>query len=240
MRICFFGTYTLEEGYPVNRTILQALRTTDAEVTECHTRLWQRPHERWASGRWLLSPFFWLRTLWTYLKLIFKYIKIGPYDLMIVGYLGHQDIFLARLLNLVKGRPVILVAFNSLYETVVEDRRLFSARHPLAKFLHWMDRTSCRLADRVLLDTRAHIDYFVREFHLPSEKFLRVFVGSTLKTSNAITDARLKQDNIFEILFVGTYIPLHGIETILQAAQILKDEPGLRFILGGQGQLYPS
>ena len=240
MRICFFGTYTLEEGYPVNRVILQALRATGVEVIECHASLWQHPRDRWASWGWLSSPFFWMHALWTYLKLIFRYYKVGPYDLMIVGYLGHQDIFLAKLLNFIKGRPVILIAFNSLYETVVQDRRVFSTHHPLALSLHWIDRAACRLADLVLLDTQTHIDYFVREFHLPSDKFLRVFVGSNIKIPHSSATVPSKHDPVFKVLFVGTYIPLHGIETIIQAANILKTEPNLQFTMVGQGQLYPE
>jgi glycosyltransferase involved in cell wall biosynthesis len=240
MRICFFGTYTLEEGYPVNRVILQALRETGVEVVECHASVWDHPRERWSSRGWLLSPLFWIHTLRTYLKLIFKYYKVGRYDLMIVGYLGHQDIFLGKLLNLVKGRPVVLIAFNSLYETVIQDRRLFSARHSFALFLHWIDRAACRLADLVLLDTRAHIDYFVREFRLPSNKFLRVFVGSTLTIPNSDIAVPPKPEPLFKVLFVGTYIPLHGIETIIQAAKLLEGEPNLQFTLVGQGQLYPE
>jgi len=240
MRICFFGTYTLEEGYPVNRVVLQGLKAAGAEVVECHARLWQQPHERWSSRTWFLSPSFWYNTIKTYIRLIFNYYRIGSYDLMVVGYLGHLDIFLARLLNLFKSKPLVLIAFNSLYETVVQDRKLFSPWHPIALFLRWLDRAACRLADLVLLDTQAHIDYFVREYHLPSKKFLRVFVGSSIKISNSTAATPLKREPVFEVLFVGTYIPLHGIETMIQVAKILEAEPNLQFTLVGQGQLYPE
>ncbi len=240
MRICFFGTYTLEEGYPVNRVILQGLRSVGAQVVECHARLWQQPHQRWSSRKWFLSPIFWVNTIWIYIKLIFMYFRMGSYDLMVVGYLGHQDIFLARLLNLFKAKPIVLIAFNSLYETVVQDRKLFSARHPIALILHWLDRTACRLADLVLLDTQAHIDYFAREFKLPASKFLRVFAGSGLSFPVSVPSGPARQGATQSILFVGTYIPLHGIETIIKAAKILENRHDLHFTLLGQGQLYPE
>ncbi len=240
MRICFFGTYTLEEGYPVNRIILQGLRSVGVEVVECHVRLWQRPQQRWSSRKWFLSPVFWLNAIGLYLKLTFKYFRLGSYDLMVVGYLGHQDIFLARFLNLFKTRPLVLIAFNSLYETVVQDRELFSPDHPIALFLHWLDKTACRLADLVLLDTQAHIDYFIREFKLPASKFLCVFVGSDLNLPTPVPSGPAREKVTLDILFVGTYIPLHGIETIIKAAKILENQPDLQFTLVGQGQLYPK
>jgi glycosyltransferase involved in cell wall biosynthesis len=238
MRICFFGTYTLEEGYPVNKVILQGLRSVGAQVVECHARLWRQPQERWLSRAWFLSPLFWIHTLWIYIKLFFMYFRVGSYDLMVVGYLGHQDIFLARLLNLLKAKPIVFIAFNSLYETVVQDRNLFSPRHPIARFLHWLDRTACRLANLVLLDTQVHIDYFTREFKLPASKFLRVFVGSGLTFPVPVSSVAAGQETSQNVLFVGTYIPLHGIETIIRAAKILENRHDLQFTLLGQGQLY--
>ncbi|MGH7273755.1 MAG: glycosyltransferase [Nitrospiria bacterium] len=237
MRVCFFGTYTLDDGYPVNRTILKGLRAVGVEVEECHARLWRQPRHRWSSRGWFLSPFFWVRTIGVYLKLILNYFKVGQYDLMVVGYLGHQDLFLAKLLNLINRRPVVLIAFNSLYETVVQDRGLFSARSLIGLFLRWVDRTTCLLADLVLLDTQAHIEYFVKEFDLPPSKFLRAFVGSDLTISPTLAPVRLGQEPKFEVLFVGTYIPLHGIETIIRAAKVLEAEPDIHFTLLGQGQL---
>jgi glycosyltransferase involved in cell wall biosynthesis len=239
MRICFFGTYTLDEGYPVNRMILRALHANGVEVVECHERLWQHARERWSASKWYFSISFWLHAFKTYLKLIIKYYRIGQFDLITVGYLGHHDIFLARLLNLWKRRPVVLVAFNSLYETVVLDRKLYSERHPVGRFLYWLDRTACRLADLVLLDTQAHIDYFVQEFRLDSSRFFRAFVGSDLALFETDPHQKTKIGRSFEVLFVGTYIPLHGIETILCAAKILENEPTVQFTLIGQGQLYP-
>ena len=41
MRICFFGTYTVAEGYPVNRFLVNGLRESGVEVEECREELWE-------------------------------------------------------------------------------------------------------------------------------------------------------------------------------------------------------
>ncbi|MBI4715091.1 MAG: glycosyltransferase, partial [Nitrospirae bacterium] len=102
----------------------------------------------------------------------------SSHDAVVVGYLGHFDMFLARPLASLRGKPLIFDAFLSLYNTVIEDRKLFRPGSLPARFLLWTDRTACRMADRVLLDTEAHIEYFVKTFRLPREKFHRVFVGA--------------------------------------------------------------
>jgi len=47
----------------------------------------------------------------------------------------------------------------------------------------------------------------------------------------------INHQGIFNVLFVGTYIPLHGINIILEAAQHLQDDPCIKFTLAGSGQL---
>ena len=41
------------------------------------------------------------------------------------------------------------------------------------------------------------------------------------------------------MLFVGTLIPLHGIETVIEAAGYLRDRPDIEIMLVGDGQLGP-
>jgi glycosyltransferase involved in cell wall biosynthesis len=41
----------------------------------------------------------------------------------------------------------------------------------------------------------------------------------------------------FTVIYIGKYIPLHGVETIVEAAKALKDEK-IKFIFVGRGQLY--
>ena len=65
---------------------------------------------------------------------------------------------------------------------------------------------------------------------------MRVFVGSTLQQWAREFDATL-EDRKFGIVFVGTYIPLHGIETILKAAEKLLPRSDIEFTLVGGGQL---
>jgi glycosyltransferase involved in cell wall biosynthesis len=152
-------------------------------------------------------------------------------DVVIVGYLGHVDVLLARALT---RRPVVLNALLSLHDTVVHDRGLAAERSVASRFLRGLDRLACRAADLVLLDTRAHIDYFRAEFGLPAERFHRVLVGSDRAAGPA---AAKPPGSRCRALFVGTFIPLHGVEAILQAAARLQasDAP-VTVRLIGRGQ----
>ncbi len=222
--------------------IIEGLRRNGVEVVECHEDLWKGTSEKLAGikdGFSITKKS--VSILKIYLKLIRKYRSIGCYDAILVGYAGHIDVFLAKFLNLFKRRPLIFDVFLSLYDTAVTDREIVPAGSVKAKLLHLIDRWSCRIADAVLLDTPAHIDYFVREFRLPSEKFHAIPVGSSLKMSGP-TQIHPRKDNKFNVLYFGSYIPLHGVDVILKAAKIIQDDIGndIVFNLVGTGQLLPE
>ncbi|MDD5434306.1 MAG: glycosyltransferase family 4 protein [Nitrospira sp.] len=267
LSICYFGTYSMEEGYPRNRVIIEGLRQNGVDVVECHEDFWKDTSQKLEgvkAGSGIVKMLY--RLLLTYSKLIIKFRRVGHYDALIVGYAGHIDIFLAKVLNLFRRKPLIFDAFLSLYDTTVMDRRIVRPGSVKARLLRLIDTWSCRLADAVLLDTQAHVDYFVKEFGIPSGKFFAVPVGSALhyEFSNVIPSKEGIQSNglvldscfrrnddlrtritdtiheYFEILYFGSYIPLHGVDVIIMAAKILEDEKDIVFTMIGKGQLLPA
>ena len=104
-----------------------------------------------------------------------------------------------------------------------------------AKWYKWLDRKSVKLANTSLLDTNAHIDFFVNELGLPRDKFRRIFVGTD---SNVFYPRDVKKNtDKFLVHFHGHFIPLQGVKYIIQAAKILKNE-NIEFNIIGNGQTY--
>ena len=75
--------------------------------------------------------------------------------------------FLAKLLT---QTPIIFDAFTSHYGGYILDRQYYSKTSWRAKYYRFIDTWSCKLANLVLLDTQAHIDFFVKEFKLDRKK----------------------------------------------------------------------
>ena len=237
-RICFFGTY--ERDYPRNRTLVEGLKRSGWQVLECHVPLWEK--ERDKTGRYLGPWSLVLRAVelkLAYFRLLLKYVfTVGRYDVMLVGYIGHFDMPLAWLLTRLPRRPLVFSPLISLYDTLVDDRRSFEDGTFMSRILRWLDRQTCAKADLVLLDTEAHIDYFVQEFNLPRKRFARIFVGAVEPdTPEDGRGATPSDDTTFRVLFVGKFIPLHGLPFMLEAANRLKDVPEIVFHFVGSGQL---
>jgi glycosyltransferase involved in cell wall biosynthesis len=103
----------------------------------------------------------------------------------------------------------------------------------MSRFLRWLDRWTCLHADLVALDTHTHIRYFVDTFGIPRDKFVRIFVGAPEQKPVP----RLRPANEpFRVVFQGKFTPLHGLEFMIEAASLLKDDPSIRFHFVGSGQ----
>ncbi|MBI3608463.1 MAG: glycosyltransferase [Nitrospirae bacterium] len=239
LRVCYFGTYSVGEGYPVNRVLIEGLRRAGVSVWECRAGLWDDPADpgssKWQAPRGALGRLG-LAVRWAgaWGRLIARWLIGPPTDVVIVGYLGQVDLLLARALTRWPRRPVVLNALFSVYDTVVNDRRLLAPGSFLARLVRRLDRWSCRAADLVLLDTEAHIGYFSSEFGLPRDRFRRVFVGSDRAPA---PPPRRAPGEPCRVLFVGTFIPLHGVDAIVAAAERLRAaEPRIDLRLIGRGQ----
>jgi glycosyltransferase involved in cell wall biosynthesis len=239
MRICFFGTYTVAEGYPVNRVLIKGLQKSGARVDQCWEGLWEGfLHEAFSQWRW---GSFW-RLGWrlcrAYGRLIRRYWQQEEHQWVIVGYAGYLDILLARLLNWQGRRSLALVVFISLYDTIVCDRGQWPAGSWKARWLKWFEQLGFRCADLILVDTAEHGRYLADLHGVPAAKIQRSFVGEDDELFRPA--ARGSSGEAFRVLFFGTYVPLHGVEVVLAAAGCLKDTPGVEVLLIGRGQLYPQ
>ena len=235
MRVCYFGTY--ESNYPRNQILIKGLERNGVEVIQCHTPLWEISQDKTTGFSNILSKFKLLfRILYAYLQLIYTYFRINNYDVMIVGYPGHFDMFLAKILAVMKKKPVVFDAFLSLYDSMVCDRKVVKQGSIKAKLLHFVDKSACVLADLVLLDTNEHINYFCEEFRIKKDKFRRIFIGAD--DNNFAPIEKSNKDKNFLIVHYGKFIPLHGLKYIIEAAKILETHEEIKFELIGEGQLF--
>jgi glycosyltransferase involved in cell wall biosynthesis len=159
-----------------------------------------------------------------------------PHDAVLVGYPGALAVRTARAANRRAGRPVVLDAFLSLWDTAVNDRRLASPGSLRARALRRLDRASCAAADLVLVDTGENARFFSAELGVPMERLLAVPVGA-LPFAGPAAPPR-PADAPLEVLFFGTYVPLQGAETIVEAAGLLRGG-GVRVTMVGAGQDLP-
>src|SRR5262249_34355133 len=208
----------------------------------CHFPLWGGTAEKLhlARSRWL-RPGLILRGLWGYIRISARFLSGPRPDFLFVGYAGHFDVFPAWCLSRIRRVPLIFDAFLSLYDSMVLARDAVAQGGVKARLLAGVDRTACRLADRVLLDTRAHREFFCRTFGIPEGRFWVLPIGAdeSVFRPSPITPTNGRP---YTVLHFGRYIPLHGLETVVRAASLLEPsgEPCPFLLVGARGGPAPN
>jgi glycosyltransferase involved in cell wall biosynthesis len=221
MRVLYFGSY--ERDYPRNAQVISCLRRAGVEVVERHEGVWEGRRDSWRAGLGAAA-----RLAAAELRLLRR--PRSEFDVLIVGYPGHLDLPAARRVG--RGRPVVFNPLVSLSDTFVADRGRFRPGSLPARALAAVDRSALRAADLVVADTRANADFLTRLAEVPPDRVEVCFVGA----EERFFRPGWSPEEPFSCLFVGKLIPLHGLETILQAARAA---PDLRLRIVGSGQLEP-
>ena len=148
---------------------------------------------------------------------------------------AHRLVPLMKLWAKCTGRKILFDPFLSRYNTRVEDRQLYAPGSLQARIAHWQDWSSCKASDFLIFDTEEHREYFYERYNLKvPAAVIPVGVPEEL-FQYPLPDATPPSDS-FEVLFYGTFIPLQGIETLVDAAQHLPE--GVRITIIGKGQTY--
>jgi glycosyltransferase involved in cell wall biosynthesis len=88
----------------------------------------------------------------------------------------------------------------------------------------------------VVVDTQANRDMFIKEFGLAPDKVYSIPLAiDEDRLIRAESVSRPSRERL-RIFFVGTLIPLHGIEVILDAFALLAGDARFEFCLVGDGQ----
>ncbi|MBI2035468.1 MAG: glycosyltransferase family 4 protein [Candidatus Liptonbacteria bacterium] len=214
LTVAYFGNY--DPLYTRVRTVIKGLRKNNVKVIECRSNHRNR-----------------LRRL---AILAVNYFKIqGKIDAILVSEGGQSYVPLAKILSFLTRKPLIFDAFISYYHVKAIDTSDVRPDSIKGRFFYYRDKISCLLADKVLLDTKEHAEYFCKEFGLPRSKFEIVPVGSDEDFFYPEKSWARKKGGDFVVFLVSSYYPLHGVDYVVRAAKILEKYSDIKFLIIGDG-----
>lgn len=224
-RALFFGTYDARR-YPAVRVLQDGLAARGYELLECNVQLGLDTAGRVKMMRqpWRL-PLLLARLLWAWTRLAIKAWRLPPVDVVVIGYMGHFDIHLARLLF--PGTPRVLDQLVFARDTAV-DRRARS--RPLLRALGRLDRMALAAADIVRIDTSEQLSLVSRDV---AARTVVVPVGAP---THWFWPPRKSTAPLLRVLFFGSFNPLQGTPVIGEALGQLAGDSGLAFTMVGGGQ----
>ena len=232
MRWAVFGTY--DKGrHPRVAVLIEGLRAQGDEVVEINAplRLDTAGRVRMLRQPWRVPLLIGeLARRWTRLTTAAWPVRTGRFDAVLVGYLGHFDVRLAR--RLFRRVPIVLDHLVSAAGTA-RDRGL-AGRGVKDRLMLAIDDGALRRADVVVVDTGA------QQAALPPDAVARsvvVPVGATTDWFAAGRDGSRPAAGPLRAIFVGLFTPLHGTTTLAAALAALATDD-IEVTMVGTGQDY--
>ncbi len=236
MRILGFGTYDTAR-HPRVGIVLDGFRARGDEVFEANAPLGFSTGERvdmvhrpWRS--WSVAP-----------RLARNWVTIArrargarspePWDAVVVGYLGHFDVVLARLLF---PRRIVVLDLLIFAADTARDRGVTSSTR--LRLLGLLDSLAVRCADLVMVDTEEHLGLLA-----PGQRHKGVVVPVGAPTAwhhagsvHPAGDGDAGADGPLRVVFFGLFTPLQGSTVIGEALGSLADGTDLEATMIGDGQ----
>lgn len=154
-------------------------------------------------------------------------------DVYILTFRGYELLPITRLIT--AGKTLWFDEFINPLEVVSEHRKQMTGLKKaltgiwliMGRLYYWF-LGRCQL---VLLDTPAHADYSAQQSKLTRKKYVSIPVG----TDESVFVPRPKHsaDGHFKVFYYGNMVPLHGLQFVLDAALLLKNEKKIQFLIVG-------
>ena len=221
MRVLVFGTYDTSM-HPRIAIIAEGLAANGFDVSECNAPLGLSTADRVSmlAQPWRVPVLLGrLASRWS--TLAARSLRMPVPDVVVVGYLGHFDVVLARALFGLRGAlrrrkiPIVLDHLVGASDTG-RDRRLDGG--PRQALLRMIDATALGSADIIVVDTDEHLASLPGRHR---DRGVVVHVGAPVAWHEAARDDEARgagetspANGPLRVVFYGLYTPLQGTPTI--------------------------
>ncbi len=234
LTICFFGTY--DNTYTSNKMVLQGLKDNGVRVIEVNahtkvTRLDKKDEMNWLN---LLSRVF---SKVKIIQEIFRHWSdIKQSDAIYVGYPGHVDVFPAFIVAKILRKKLVFNPLLIIYIGFAEEQGILNKKSIMGWVIKKAESLVYRMCDLVFADTPFQEQFLRHDFQVPRHKLKVLPIGADDRFySYTPYENSSKKINC---CYYGLYSPVHGVEYIIDAARILKNNKSITFSMIGNGNTF--
>ncbi len=149
-------------------------------------------------------------------------------DYIYIGAMRHSDV---RPVRKMTSKPIVFDPLISKYLTrTIDHGKWWTA--PEKYYRDWIAFKHC---DVMMMDTQGDVDWIVNKYKLDPSNIFVLPIG--VDTSIFKPDA-VPANEKFTVGFHGGFIPLQGLDKIVETAHVLKNETDIHFDIVGAGSQY--
>ena len=236
IKVIVAGYYATGDGYP-NGAVTQRILSREACVVDAglampaDQHLWRAAKGHLAK-RLLMALRLFGHNFASFCRVLSKCDR--DRDLIYVRYPALPFMLLIAMVP-ARLRPRCYVdGFISLWETMFLDRTAGGGTL-FGRIVHGLEGRALRAAHRVLVDTLANAEFMRTQFALDSGQTVALPLGVDEERWRNLSDAPTRTAP-FVVVFVGTFVPLHGFGVIASAVDLFDANDAVRFVFVGDGQ----
>lgn len=235
MKICFFGTY--DNTYTSNKMILKGFSENNIDVVEinAHIKVTKLTTTQEMSLVQILKRI--LRKYKIVIEIIKNFNSFLKTDVIYVGYPGHVDVFFAYPVAKLFGKKLVFNPLLIIYNGFADEQGILNKKSGLGKAIKFTESICYRLCDLVFADTPFQYEHLRKDFNIP-EKKLRVLPIGADDTGYKYTPCKNTKEKKIHVVYYGLYSPVHGVQHIIEAANILRTDKNVHFSFVGQGNTF--
>ena len=146
-------------------------------------------------------------------------------------------VYLELLFAKLFGKEIIVDYYISTYDTMVNDRKATAVNSFAAKKLLFKDSLLLKFATKIIFLNRAESVYYqnIARYQAKQDKVIIIPLVCDFKKEKFELmglSGNIENNQNFNICWWGTYIPLHGLENIIEAFEFLKHKKIILYIFG--------
>ncbi|MFT6823874.1 MAG: glycosyltransferase involved in cell wall biosynthesis [Pseudohongiellaceae bacterium] len=241
IKIAFIGDFQISDNYPNTKNLISAVRRDERfDVVSCEGGSQESSRIYISGGGKIPKLISLVRMFFLSLKSAVRINRkiLSECDVIYIPYPSLLVLLCYSFFGRSKDRPLVVVdCFISIYDTVVMDRKVIAEGGLLAKLLLRLEKRSIATANIVLADTPANAIYLFDLFGGEKQRYQ--------STNLCINESLFKpmKPPVYKsktVLFVGSFVPLQGVDVVVDAAIRLADRTDIKFQLVGDGQTAPE
>lgn len=151
------------------------------------------------------------------------FIKAAFADVIYLPPMNARFIKSATWASRIFRKKLIVEMYFSLYDTLVRDRETMKEGSKQAEAVKQKDILALTKADYIIHTSNSEIDYWEKLLNISIDR-KKVFISPVCNVSTLVHQREFQQDGVLRICWWGTFIPLHGLDKILQAMKILQQQ----------------